>query len=45
MDLAVFTQGNQGGDLELGRKHEQLRRTILKLQLVLWGFQWAQLLA
>jgi enoyl-CoA hydratase len=32
MDLAVFTQGNQGKNLELGRKHEQLRRTVLKLQ-------------
>ncbi|OUR62161.1 enoyl-CoA hydratase [Colwellia sp. 39_35_sub15_T18] len=32
MDLAVFTQGNQSENLELGRKHEQLRRTVLKLQ-------------
>lgn len=32
MDLAVFTQSNQADNLELGRKHEQLRRTVLKLQ-------------
>jgi enoyl-CoA hydratase len=32
MDLAVFTQESQTANLELGRKHEQLRRTVLKLQ-------------
>jgi enoyl-CoA hydratase len=32
MDLAVFTQGNKGKNQELGRKHEKLRRTVLKLQ-------------
>lgn len=32
MDLAVFTEGKLSEDLELGRKHEQLRRTVLQLQ-------------
>ena len=32
MDLAVFTQANQNEDIELGRKNEKLRRTVLKLQ-------------
>ena len=32
MDLAVFTQSNQDENIELGRKNEKLRRTVLKLQ-------------
>ncbi len=32
MDLAVFTQSNQDEEIELGRKNEKLRRTVLKLQ-------------
>ncbi|NQZ87937.1 MAG: crotonase/enoyl-CoA hydratase family protein [Saccharospirillaceae bacterium] len=32
MDLAVFTQSNQDEKIELGRKNEKLRRTVLKLQ-------------
>jgi enoyl-CoA hydratase len=32
MDLAVFTQANQSEKIELGRKNEKLRRTVLKLQ-------------
>ena len=32
MDLAVFTQTNQDENIELGRKNEKLRRTVLKLQ-------------
>lgn len=32
MDLAVFTGGNLQQDQELGRKHENLRRTVLQLQ-------------
>jgi len=32
MDLAVFTQGSNNEHLELGRKHDQLRRTVLRLQ-------------
>jgi enoyl-CoA hydratase len=32
MDLAVFTQANQNENIELGRKNEKLRRTVLKLQ-------------
>ena len=32
MDLAVFQQNEQAEALELGRKHEQLRRTVLQLQ-------------
>jgi enoyl-CoA hydratase len=32
MDLAVFTQSNQNEKIELGRKNEKLRRTVLKLQ-------------
>ena len=32
MDLAVFTQSEKDKSLELGRKHEQLRHIVLKLQ-------------
>ncbi|MDO6618259.1 crotonase/enoyl-CoA hydratase family protein [Shewanella sp. 6_MG-2023] len=32
MDLAVFTQSNNDKNIELGRKHEQLRRLVLRLQ-------------
>ena len=32
MDLAVFTQNEKNKSLELGRKHEQLRHIVLKLQ-------------
>lgn len=32
MDLSVFTNGSLGNDVELGRKHENLRRTVLQLQ-------------
>ena len=32
MDLAVFTQNSKDENIELGRKHEQLRRTVLQLQ-------------
>jgi enoyl-CoA hydratase len=32
MDLAVFTQSNNSEKIELGRKNEKLRRTVLKLQ-------------
>lgn len=32
MDLAVFTQDKQNENKELGRKHEQLRHTVLRLQ-------------
>lgn len=32
MDLSVFTQSEQDTTMELGRKHEQLRRTVLRLQ-------------
>lgn len=32
MDLAVFTQDKNNESQELGRKHEQLRQTVLKLQ-------------
>ena len=32
MDLAVFTQNKEDEKIELGRKHEQLRRTALQLQ-------------
>lgn len=32
MDLAVFTQNSNNENVELGRKHEQLRHTVLKLQ-------------
>lgn len=32
MDLSVFTQKKADKNIELGRKHEQLRRSILKLQ-------------
>ncbi|WP_076536650.1 crotonase/enoyl-CoA hydratase family protein [Shewanella sp. UCD-KL21] len=32
MDLAVFTQTSSDKNIELGRKHEQLRRLVLKLQ-------------
>lgn len=32
MDLSVFTQSEQDKNIELGRKHEQLRRTVLRLQ-------------
>lgn len=32
MDLAVFTQNNSEEKIEIGRKHEQLRRTVLQLQ-------------
>jgi enoyl-CoA hydratase len=32
MDLAVFTQNNGNKNIELGRKHEQLRRSVLQLQ-------------
>ncbi len=32
MDLSVFTQSEQDSNLELGRKHEKMRRTVLQLQ-------------
>lgn len=32
MDLSVFTQSKQDTSIELGRKHEQLRRSVLQLQ-------------
>ncbi|MDD8058468.1 crotonase/enoyl-CoA hydratase family protein [Shewanella metallivivens] len=32
MDLAVFSANNNDDNIELGRKHEQLRRLVLKLQ-------------
>jgi enoyl-CoA hydratase len=32
MDLSVFTQNKNDKNVELGRKHEQLRRTVLQLQ-------------
>lgn len=32
MDLAVFSANNNTNNIELGRKHEQLRRLVLKLQ-------------
>jgi len=32
MDLSVFTQNKQDECIELGRKHEQLRRSVLQLQ-------------
>lgn len=32
MDLAVFSANNDTDNIELGRKHEQLRRLVLRLQ-------------
>ena len=32
MDLAVFSSNNTNDNIELGRKHDQLRRLVLKLQ-------------
>jgi len=32
MDLAIFTESNSAEKLELGRKNERLRQTVLKLQ-------------
>ncbi|WP_439135952.1 crotonase/enoyl-CoA hydratase family protein [Pseudomaricurvus sp.] len=39
MDLAVFTGGSLQKDQELGRKHENLRRTVLQLQDALSQFE------
>lgn len=32
MDLAIFSPSDKDENIELGRKHEQLRRTVLQLQ-------------
>lgn len=39
MDLAVFTGGTLNQEQELGRKHENLRRTVLQLQDALSQFE------